>query len=342
MGKNKPILIFDGHRDLISIVASVKEASRILRVTPRSVSNCCKGVSIMCKGHYLRFVNPDLGLSAQDYFETLDLAPYDDTCGETRYYFTTKYDYAEVGKKIATDEMRLLERNQRNKILFQLNEYYANNLEVLAQYGWFLEMNPDVYSPKMFETKLYEEKNIKVICKTLMKYYQTHLERIIEEICDRHPQRSNYISVQIMSSYNQGHYELAITGLLTQVDGVCDDKLEQYFFIKKRQRDNKWIPEIVNDLTKIKNDFFKVFIAPILSDCPIYVKQSKIDEYPSKLNRHTVLHGKDTNYGSKENFLKSVSLLKYVSDILYFSDICIKYKKSFERYIYPISGKKRD
>lgn len=342
MGKNKPVLIFDERRDLIGMVASIKEASGMLRVTPRSVSNCCKGVSIMCKGFYLRYLNPDLRLSATEYFETLDLAPYDEACGDTRYYFTTRHDHSEGRKKLATDEMRLLEITQRNKILYQLNEYYANNLQVLAQYGWFLEMNPDVYSRKMFETKLYEEKDIKVICKTLMKYYQTHLERIIEEICNRHPQRSNYISEQIMSSYNRGHYELAITGLLTQVDGVCDDKLQRYFFTKENKGNNKWIPRIVNDLVEIKNDFFKVFIAPILSDCPIFAHQSMADEYPSKLNRHTVLHGKDINYGSKENFLKSVSLLKYVSDMLYFSDICTQYKKSFERYIYPVSGKKRD
>ena len=315
--------------------ASIKEASNILGVTPRSVSNCCKGVSIMCKGHYLRYLDSNIGLSLTDYFETLDLTPYDEIHGETRYYFTTKHDCSDGRKKIATDELMMLEENKRNRIVYQLNEYYAHNLKVLAQYGWFIEMNPDAYPSKMFETKLDEEKDIEVVVKVLMKYYQTHLKEIIEEICDRHPQRSNYISVQIMSSYNQGHYELAITGLLTQVDGICNEKLKQCFFIKNKKGNYKYLPLIVSVLTKIKNDFYKVFIAPILSDCPIFVQESKIDKYPSKLNRHIILHGKDINYGSKENFLMTLSLLKYVSDILYFSDICTKYKKSFERYIYP-------
>lgn len=335
MGKNKPVLVFDEHRDLISIVASIKEAGRMLGVTPRAVSNCCKGVSILCKGHYLRYLDSNIGLSLTDYFETLDLTPYDEIHGETRYYFTTKHDCSDGRKKIATDELRMLEENKRNKIVYQLNEYYAHNLKVLAQYGWFIEMNPDAYSSKMFETKLEEEKDIKVVVKALMKYYQTHLKKIIKEICGRYPKRSNYISVQIMSNYTQGHYDIAITGILTQVDGICSDKLKQYFFIKEKKGNYKHLPSIVGNLIRVRNDFYKVYIAPLLSDCPIYTYQSKIDEYPCKLNRHLIMHGKDTNYGSKENFLKSVSLLKYVSDILYYSDICIEYKKSFERYIYP-------
>lgn len=341
MGKNKPVLMFDEHRDLISIVASIKEASRMLGVTPRSVSNSCKGVSIMCKGRYLRYLDSNTGLSATDYFENLDLTPYDEMHGEIRYYFTTKHDCSDGRKKIATDELIMLEENQRNKIVYQLNEYYAHNSKVLAQYGWFIEMNPDAYSSEMLTQKLDEKKNIEAICKTVSDYYQTNLDKIIEEICDRHSQRNNLISVQIMNSYNQGDYELAIIGLLTQVDGICDDKLKQCFFIKNPKGNYKYLPRIVSDLMKIKNDFYKVFIAPILSDCPIFVSESKIDKYPSKLNRHRVLHGKDINYGSNENFLKTLSLLKYVSDILYFSDICIKCKKSFERYIYPIFYKKK-
>ena len=340
MGKNKPVLIFDEQRDLISIAASINELSRILGITPRSVSNCCKGISIKCKGYYLRYLDSNEGLFLTDYFEILDLAPYDEMHGETRYYFTTKHDCSDGRKKIATDELRMLEENKRNKIVYQLNEYYAHNLKILAQYGWFIEMNPDAYSSKMFETKLDKEKNIEVICKTVSEYYQAHLNEIVEEICDRHPRRKNLISVQIMDSYNQGNYELAITGLLTQVDGICDEKLKQCFFIKNQKGDYKYLPRIVSDLMKIRNDFYKVFIAPILSDCPIFVSESKIDKYPSKLNRHRVLHGKDINYGSKENFLKTLSLLKYISDILYFSNICTKYKKSFERYIYPIFYKK--
>lgn len=340
MGKNKPVLMFDEHRDLISIVASIKEASRMLGVTPRSVSNSCKGVSIMCKGRYLRYLDSNTGLSATDYFENLDLTPYDEMHGETRYYFTTKHDCSDGRKKIAPDELIMLEENQRNKIVYQLNEYYAHNLKVLALYGWFIEMNPDAYSSEMLTQKLEEKKNIEAICKTVSDYYQTNLNKIIEEICDRHQEMSDFIK-DSATLYELGYIRHAILGILSHVDGICNVKLDRHFFTKKDKGDNTYIPKITSDLLEVKNDFFQIYITPILSDCPIYAHQSQVDKYPSKLNRHIVVHSKDINYGSKENFLKSVSLLKYVSDILYFSDICIKYKKSFERYIYPIFYKKK-
>lgn len=331
MGKNKPVLVFDEHRDLISMYASAKEASIVLGVTPRSISNCCKGISIMCKGRYLRYLHPNVRLSTLDYFEAINLTQYDEMCGETRLYFRTKYDQRGGRIKVTAEEIKLLESNLKNKALHQLNEYYAHNLKILAEYGWFMAMNPDMYFPELLEKKLEEKKDIDLICKTLIKYYQIHLTRIIKEICNRYPEMSDFIKDSAIL-YKSGYIRHAILGMLSHVDGICNYKLNQQFFAK----DRKFIPKIVSDLLKVKNDFFKVFITPLLSDCPIFAQQSKIDNYPSKLNRHIVVHAKDINYGSKENFLKSVSLLWYVSDMLYFSDICTTYKKSFERFIYPI------
>ena len=335
--KTKKVLIFDERRDLISVVSSIKGASELLGVTPRSVSDCCRGVSIMCKGHYyLRYLHPTIKLSGQNCFEThdLDLTRYDEMCGETRFYFSTRYDHTEGRKKMTTEEMRSLEKNLKNKALYQLNEYYAHNQKVVAQYGWFMEMNPDLYSPDIIEKKIDKEKTIELVIKGLMKHYETNLNEIIKEICKRHPERSDFIE-EIMSGYKSGHIRLAILGIMSQVDGICNDKLKRIFFSKEKSANNKWIPKIANKLLEVKNDFYKVYITPILDDCPTFVHQSKIDMYPSKLNRHTAVHGEEINYGSKENFLKSISVFKYVSDILYFSDRCTEYEKSFERDIYP-------
>lgn len=138
-----------------------------------------------------------------------------------------------------------------------------------------------------------------------------------------------------MSSYDHGHYELAIIGIFRAIDGICGDKLNEAFFIKKKSDNNEYIPVIADDLLQVQNDFLKIFITPILHDCPIFVHKSMVDKFPSKLNRHAAVHGRDSSYGTQENFLRSLSLLKYVSDMLYFSDICTKNGRYIERYMYP-------
>lgn len=140
-----------------------------------------------------------------------------------------------------------------------------------------------------------------------------------------------------MSSYKRGHYELAIIGILVQVDWICKDNLNKHFFLKRKNENKEYIPSIVNDLLDVQDDYFKVFITPILHDCPIFVHYSRLRTYPSDLNRHEIIHGTDIDFGNKVNFLKSLSLLKYVSDILYFSELCKKNRRPLEKYIYPKS-----
>jgi hypothetical protein len=336
--KSKIVLVFDKSRDLISIYASAKETGMVLGVSPRAVSNCCDGVSIMCKDRYLRYLHPDVKISTYDCFETIDLIQYDELCGETRFYwYETESSRPGKRQKMTADQIKLLESNVKNKALARLHEFYPHNLVMLAQYGWFIDIYSNQYFRKKLEARSLDEGNIGGFNKVITKFYKTHVNDIIEAICDRHPRRRHFLSEQVMSSYNLGHYELAITGVLSQIDGICNDKFGGSFFIKKKNDNKEFIPVIAYDLLKVQNDFFKLFITPILHDCPIFVHYTKVDGYPSKLNRHRALHGMDISFGSEEAFYKSVSLLKYVSDMLHFSDICTKNGRYIERYMYSKS-----
>ena len=229
-----------------------------------------------------------------------------------------------------------MERTIKNKALARLNEFYPHNLRVIANNGWFMEMDSNRYFPEILETNV-DGESINALDIEIANYYETNLKEIIKELCERHPKRKNLISTQIMSSYKRGHYELAIIGILVQVDWICKDNLNKHFFLKRKNENKEYIPSIVNDLLDVQDDYFKVFITPILHDCPIFVHYSRLRTYPSDLNRHEIIHGTDIDFGNKVNFLKSLSLLKYVSDILYFSELCKKNRRPLEKYIYPKS-----
>lgn len=180
--RTKMVLVFDRSRDFVSIFASAKQTSIILGVTPQAVSNCCKGLSIMCKDYYLRYLHPDMEISSTNTFETIGLIQYDEFCGEKRFYF----NYDKSGKrksrtkqKMTADQMRSLETNVKNKALARLYKFYPDNLRVISQYGWFIDIYSNKYFRKMLKTKL-DGENIEAVNKAIAKHYKTHAKEIIE------------------------------------------------------------------------------------------------------------------------------------------------------------------
>ena len=328
------VLVFNEWRSLTGLCRSAKTLAELLHVTPQAISKCCSGRSIMCKGVYLRYLHPDMEVNIDDWFEYLDLIQYDKMCGEEHFYF--KYSKSRKRDKLTANQIRSLESSIKNKALARLNEFYPHNLRVIANNGWFMEMDSNRYFPEILETNV-DGESINALDIEIANYYETNLKEIIKELCERHPKRKNLISTQIMSSYKRGHYELAIIGILVQVDWICKDNLNKHFFLKRKNENKEYIPSIVNDLLDVQDDYFKVFITPILHDCPIFVHYSRLRTYPSDLNRHEIIHGTDIDFGNKVNFLKSLSLLKYVSDILYFSELCKNNRRRLEKYIYPKS-----
>jgi len=105
-----------------------------------------------------------------------------------------------------------------------------------------------------------------------------------------------------------GKYNASVSLFLSQADGIStgllfktkDKKKELKKFVAE-ERDNKFFGDILNVILRV----------------------NKIDEYFSKdfdsstgLNRHAVLHGYDTDFGTELNSLKAFSLLLFVNDFL--------------------------
>ena len=104
----------------------------------------------MCKGVYLRYLHPDMEVNIDDWFEYLDLIQYDKMCGEEHFYF--KYSKSRKRDKLTANQIRSLESSIKNKALARLNEFYPHNLRVIANNGWFMEMDSNRYG-KNSETR---------------------------------------------------------------------------------------------------------------------------------------------------------------------------------------------
>ena len=181
----------------------------------------------------------------------------------------------------------------------------------IAENGWFLEFDSELSLSSKLVSEI-EDNEANLADQFLIEYYTNNFERIFEELKNRHPNRK-IIFEGIITAHLQENYFLAIPCLFSQIDGICFDFAKKKFFIK--DRNNNYLPQITTEINKITDNFLDFFLSPIQNNIPISAREQDINKFPCNLNRHEIMHGVNTTYGTKINSLKCISLLKYLSDL---------------------------
>jgi hypothetical protein len=185
-------------------------------------------------------------------------------------------------------------------------------LLLLAEYGWYLDYDSD-FSLPIDLAELIESERIDELDKYLIEYYRDKFAEIIEELKNRHNQRADILN-QVSISFNEKLYFVMIPCVLAQIDGIANDFTNKKFFLK--DRNNSFLPQVTAEITRISEFTMESFLSPLTNQTPIIAHESILESFPVNLNRHTIMHGIDVNYGDEKNSLKCISLLKYLSDIL--------------------------
>lgn len=200
----------------------------------------------------------------------------------------------------------------------RLKEYTKRTPEyflLIAQHGWFIDLDSELSFASKVTNRIKEENVVKAN-ELLVEYYKTNFERIFKTLIKRHHNRKEILE-SMRKSYEEGNHILLIPVALTQVDGICFDFTKKKFFIKERKNKKyEFLPEVIVKLEESTGNFLKLYLSPLQHQTPIMARQQDVDTFPCKLNRHEILHGISTDYGSEINSLKVISLLKYVSDLL--------------------------
>ena len=197
----------------------------------------------------------------------------------------------------------------------RLKEYAEKtpkHLLLIAQHGWFIELDSDFNLPSDVAEEI-ESGEIESVDQILSEHYLNNRNRIFNELANRHPQRKD-IFEQLKNGFENGDFYLTIPTLLAQVDGIAFDFTKKKFFIKDRQ--NNYLPQVTLELENISENFLNLYLSPLQSQTPIMAREQDITKFPCRLNRHEILHGVNTTYGTQLNCLKVLSLIKYLSDLL--------------------------
>ncbi len=175
----------------------------------------------------------------------------------------------------------------------------------LANLGWFPSGEMGFSEIHAFGA-LCDSADKSAVDKAMIEWLDGELRHIQTRASDRFPNRS-HILASAFRAHDAGQYELPVPILMAQVEGMCLQVVGTKLFSTK-----KGVPA-----TRAATDRFSqmalsdVLLLPIRELNGFTASEAARNQWPDTPNRHEVLHGIATNYGTRENSFKTISLVEY-------------------------------
>lgn len=178
------------------------------------------------------------------------------------------------------------------------------NLEKLAEVGWYLDPGMPLFAPRQLVRALSEGHEQEVL-DAFRIYYAGRLDVIEEAARTSFPHRDEILR-DAFDAHRDGKYNLSVPVLLTQADGMCHDRVSKSLFMGRERS------EAVDDLDqKNQHRFFEPLIGVFNESIPLWMSINQRAATFTELNRHQVLHGEVVDYGTEENSLKAIAFLSF-------------------------------
>ena len=188
-----------------------------------------------------------------------------------------------------------------------LTKYYGlsqNGLTSIANYGWYIDARITLgHANDLMERAINGE--VQFLDNYFSKYYGENMEHLAESITKRQNSREKIV-MEGVQCHNEGKYYASTILFLSQADGTCNGQL----FRTKKEKES-----LKKYLAKTESrSFNNILFQMITSENTIDEGYSKKEKNGNSLNRHSVVHGLDVDFGTRINSLKAFSLLTFVTD----------------------------
>lgn len=222
-------------------------------------------------------------------------------------------------------------RNQLSEALAPLRDYWVANREqiahalrtfkenlaelpeaievaskALAGRGWYIDYEfPVAHLRPILEC--FNQGQEDQIDTHLCRYFKDALPSLEEHLCSAYPTRATALGQAFGALRNDQHF-LAVPVLLAQADGICSEVLGDKLFQKRNGR-----PRVADKIEALSlDDASGVFLSVLKLPGGVGASEEFRASYPNCLNRHEILHGLDSSYGTEINGWKALSLLSFV------------------------------
>lgn len=189
------------------------------------------------------------------------------------------------------------------------SEQYVECYRRLADRSWFLDADIPITGPCTLLDSLDRGKEQEVEDE-LADYYRGRVDAIERELVQAYPHRRVALEAAFRA-HRQGEYNLSIPVFLAQADGISLDTYSAHYF-----RARTSIPAATTYISdKAIEQSTAAFAYPLIHKGMNRAHTSTLPAGNKALNRHAILHGIDSNYGTELNSLKSISLISYLHGV---------------------------
>lgn len=158
------------------------------------------------------------------------------------------------------------------------------------------------------------------IDEVLHDYYSSKVDEMEEQLVTLYPVRNQALH-DAFSAHRKGLYFASIPLLLSLADGIFGDIVgtSQGLFGRKRGDHKRNALDSIKAKASQDNlgqPKVSIFLSILDEIGPINACKAERDQYQDPFNRHLVMHGHDTSYGTETNSLKAMSLVHFVGSFL--------------------------
>ena len=144
----------------------------------------------------------------------------------------------------------------------------------------------------------------------MREVFRERLDDIEAKLADAYPHRAAILR-EAFDAHRQSNFNLAVPVLLAQADGIWRDRIDRNLFSGGTEHAIQALLAQVEDTNSRE-----LVLALNTPDWPLAQPESRRSEDFSGLNRHLVLHGQATDYGTEENSLRAIAFLNYCAFVL--------------------------
>jgi len=225
-------------------------------------------------------------------------------------YSEYKIHFNKVAAHVEKLHKYVAEFQKAIKHLMELALELPDSFNKLADYGWFIGFDFDLWQPSSIANKL-DIGNIDEVNQFMDIEITKILDEIEEKLIARFPNRKDALKSAFKAHRNEDYY-LSILVFLAQTEGMTVE-LTGYSPFKKVNKKPKVSKYIEDEASK---DLTYILLSPLIEESLINTS-SIVNSYSENFNRHEIMHGKCTNYGTRVNSLKAISFAYYIGEVLY-------------------------
>lgn len=209
-------------------------------------------------------------------------------------------------------QLKLIDTSQLEMQIRQIGQQFRelpqiirDRLSSLLRHGWFID--PDMSFPDIHPlSKFFDSGDVETAEAWLIDYYRGNADTIEQKLLAAFPARATVLS-SAFKAHRQGDYALSVPVFLLQADGICQECTGgRQLFSKK---DSGGVRGLIKQLPE--DDLGRAMLDVFIEDSDLVRNTHELPSDFNGLNRHKVLHGIDSGYGSEVNSLRAMSLLNY-------------------------------